>query len=67
MKRAAGPILRGVGLLIELACLAAWLRWDLQDTTILGYPARHWLQAGAALGFVLWAAGLTLIVRGARR
>jgi hypothetical protein len=67
MKRAAGPILRGVGLLIELACLLAWLNWDYEGRSIGGIAVQHLLLAGVALGFVLWLAGLTLLMSAARR
>jgi hypothetical protein len=67
MKRAAGPILRGVGLLIEAACLLAWLKWDYAGQSVGGIPMGYLLLAGAGLGFVLWAVGFTLILLRARR
>jgi hypothetical protein len=67
MKRAAGPILRWLGLLIELACILALVRWDYQGRTIGGLEARHLLFAGVVLGFALWAVGLALILRAARQ
>jgi hypothetical protein len=67
MKRAAGPILRWVGLLIEMASILALVRCDYQGRTIGGLEAWRVLYAGVALGLVLWAAGLALILRAARR
>jgi hypothetical protein len=67
MQRAAGPILRWVGLLIELASILALVRWDYQGRTIGGLEAQYLLLAGVALGVVLWAIGVALILRAARQ
>jgi hypothetical protein len=67
MKPATGAILRRVGLLIELACLLVLVSQQDESRTVAGVSVRHLLLAGAAVGFVLWGAGLTLIMRAARR
>jgi hypothetical protein len=53
--------------LIELAAIAALVGWDHEGRMIGSIPARHLLIASVVLGFVLWAVGLALIVRAARR
>jgi hypothetical protein len=67
MKRAAGPILRSVGLLIEIACLLALVTLIDERRTLAGIAVRDLLIAGAALGFVLWGVGLGLLIRAARQ
>jgi len=67
MRPAAGPILRRVGLVIEMACLLALVAGDVEGRSVAGFAARHLLIAGVALGFVLWAIGLTLLLRAGRR
>jgi hypothetical protein len=67
MKPATGGILRRVGLLIEMACLLVLVTQSDESRRIAGVSVRHILLAGAAVGFVLWGAGLTLIMRAARR
>jgi hypothetical protein len=67
MKPAAGPILRRVGLLIEMVCLLALVTWGDERRAGAGIPLRPLLIAGVALGFVLWAIGLALLLRAARQ
>jgi hypothetical protein len=67
MKPAAGPILRRGGLLIEMVCLLALVSLGDERRVIAGITVRHMLFAGLALGFVLWAVGLTLLLRAARQ
>jgi hypothetical protein len=67
MKPAAGPILRRVGLLIEMVCLLAFLALGDERRVFAGITLRHLLIAGVALGFVLWAVGLALLLRAARQ
>ncbi len=67
MKPATGSILRRVGLLIEMACLLVLVARRDESRMIAGVSVNHLLLAGAALGFILWGAGLTLILRAARR
>jgi hypothetical protein len=66
MLRAAGPILRWVGLVIELASILALVKWDHEGRSVAGIAARHLLIAGVALGFFLWAVGLILLMRARR-
>jgi hypothetical protein len=67
MKPAAGPIFRRVGLLIEMASLLALVTVVDDRREVAGVAVRHLLIGGVALGFVLWAIGLTLLMRTARR
>ncbi len=67
MRPAAGPILRRVGLLIEMACILALVAGDIEGRSVAGVDARHLLIAGVALGFVIWALGLALLFRDRRR
>jgi hypothetical protein len=69
MKRAAaaGPILRWVGLAIELGSILALVQWNHEGKRALGIPVRHLLMAGVALGFFVWAVGLVLLVRAQAR
>ena len=65
----AGPILRRVGLLIEIVCLLAILAVDADGgrQTLGGIAVRDLLMAGLAVGFVVWGVGLGLWARAARR
>jgi hypothetical protein len=56
-----------MGLLIEMASLLALVAGDVEGRSIAGIPARPLLVTGVALGFVLWAIGLTLLLRAGRR
>jgi hypothetical protein len=67
MKTTAGPLLRWVGLLIEMASLLALVTWDDGRRAVAGVAVRQILLAGVVLGLVVWGVGLLLIVRGARR
>jgi hypothetical protein len=67
MRPAAGPILRRVGLVIEMACILALVAWDVEGRSVAGIGARQLLIAGVALGFVVWVVGLTLLLRHGRR
>jgi len=67
MKPSAGPILRRVGLLIELSSLLALVTLDDGRRAFAGVAARIWLIAGVALGFVVWGIGLALMIIDARR
>jgi hypothetical protein len=66
MKSAAGPILRRAGLLLEIACFLAYVARRDERRTIAGIAVSHLLISGLALGFLLWAVGLTLVLRDAR-
>ena len=61
MKPATGPILRRVGLLIEIACLLAFVTLPDDREVFAGVDARRVLIAGVALGFVLWVVGTASI------
>jgi hypothetical protein len=63
----AGPLLRQVGLLLELGCILALVAGDVEGRIVAGIAVRHLLIAGAGLGFVLWGVGLALLRRAARR
>ena len=67
MSPAAGPILRRVGLVIEMACILGLVAGDIEGRSVAGIAVRHLLIAGVALGFVLWSIGLTLLLRNRRR
>lgn len=64
---AAGPILRRVGLLIEVACLLAVVTLGDDRREVAGVAVRQLMIAGVALGFVLWGVGLTLLFIAGRR
>jgi NADH:ubiquinone oxidoreductase subunit K len=64
---AAGPILRRAGLLIELACLLTLVTQGESRQEIAGISVRHLLMIGVALGFLLWAVGLALLLRAYRQ
>ena len=67
MKPLTGLILRRVGLLIEIACLLAFVTLPDDGEVTAGVDLRRVLIAGVALGFVLWIAGMTWIWSSARR
>jgi hypothetical protein len=67
MPRWSGPILRRVGLLIEIGCILAFLAWGNAGRTVAGISVRDLLRAGALAGCVLWAVGTALIFRSARQ
>jgi hypothetical protein len=67
MRPAAGPILRRVGLVIELPCVLALVFGDVEGRSVAGIAARQLLIAGVALGFVLWSIGVTLVLWHGRR
>jgi hypothetical protein len=65
MTPAAGPTLRRVGLLIEMVCLVALVTRGDDPWSLAGITVRQALIGGVALGFVLWAVGLALLLRAA--
>jgi hypothetical protein len=67
MQKTAGPILRRVGLVIEMACILALVAWGDERQALAGITARHLLITGVALGFIVWAIGVTLLLREGRR
>ncbi len=67
MKPLTGPILRRVGLIIEIACLLAFVTLPDDREAFAGVDLRRVLIAGVALGFVLWIAGIAWIWTSARR
>jgi hypothetical protein len=67
MKPAAGPILRRAGLLIEITCLLTLFAQGDSRQEVAGISVRHLLMFGVALGFLLWAVGLALLLRAARQ
>lgn len=67
MKPVTGLILRRVGLLIEIACLLAFVTLPDDREVFVGVDLRRVLIAGVALGFVLWIVGMTWIWSSARR
>jgi hypothetical protein len=67
MRPVAGPILRRVGLVIEMACLVALVAGDVEGRSVAGISARKLLVAGVAVGVVVWGIGLTLLLRNGRR
>jgi hypothetical protein len=67
MLRTAGPILRWLGLLIELGSILALMKWDHEGRTVAGIAVRHLLLAGVALGFLIWAVGLVLLISARRQ
>jgi hypothetical protein len=67
MKPAAGPILRRLGLLIEIACLLAIVTLKDDRREVAGFAVRDMLIAGVAFGFVLWGVSQVLLFRAARK
>jgi hypothetical protein len=67
MKPVTGLILRRVGLLIEIACLLAFVTLPDDRVVFAGVDARRLLVGGIAVGFVLWIVGMTSIMFSARR
>ena len=67
MKPVTGLILRRVGLLIEIACLLAFVTLPDDREVFAGVDLRRVLIAGVALGFVLWIVGMASIWSSARR
>ncbi len=67
MKPVTGLILRRVGLLIEIACLLAFVTLPDDREALAGFDLRRVLIAGVALGFVLWIVGMASIWASARR
>ena len=67
MKPITGLILRRVGLLIEFACLLAFVTLPDDREVFAGVDLRRVLIAGVALGFVLWIVGMAAIWSSARR
>lgn len=55
-----GLLLRLIGPLIQLACVALLLRSDLATRPFAGIPSRSWLFGGFFLGFALVVVGLFL-------
>jgi hypothetical protein len=60
--KAAGQILRLVGILIEIACLIPILRMGGSKQQFAGIPLTQLLVAGIILGAILWAGGLFMII-----
>ena len=67
MKPVTGLILRRVGLLIEFACLLAFVTLPDDREVFAGVDLRRVLIAGVAVGFVLWIVGMAAIWSSARR
>lgn len=63
MKPETGLLLRMVGPLIEVICVALLLRYRGQGLRVLGLPMEQILFAGLFLGLALVIAGLTLVRR----
>ena len=63
MKPETGLLLRMVGPLIEVICVALLLRYRGQGLQVLGLPLDQILVAGLFLGLALVIAGLTLVRR----
>jgi len=61
MKPATGLILRRVGLLIEFACLLAFVTLPGGREVFSGVDLKRMLIAGVAVGFVLWLVGMAAI------
>ena len=59
MSSPVGLVLRLVGPLIEVVCLALLQRWGGRELTVAGVPVEYPLYAGLALGFALVVLGLT--------
>ncbi len=66
MKPITGLILRRVGLLIEIACLLAFVTLPDDREVSAGVDLRRLLIAGVTLGFILWIVGMTWIWSSAR-
>ncbi len=67
MKPVTGLILRRVGLLLEIACLLAFVTLPDDREVSAGVDLRRVLIAGVTLGFVLWIVGMAYIWSSARR
>jgi hypothetical protein len=67
MKAGAGPILRFAGLLIEMICVVGLVTQQDEGRAIAGIAAGSLWIAGIVLGVILWATGLILVQRAARR
>jgi len=67
MKPIAGLILRRAGLLIELACLMAFVAVRDRRWAAAGVNLKQALIAGVVLGFILWVAGMAALRRSARQ
>jgi hypothetical protein len=67
MNAMAARLLRWLGLLFELACIAALVGGLPAGSTLGRVATRPVLIAGAAVGFLVWAVGLGLQLRLARR
>lgn len=63
MKPETGLLLRLVGPLIEVVCVALLLRYRGQGRQVLGLPLEQVLMAGLLIGLALVIAGLTLVRR----
>jgi len=67
MKPVTGLILRRVGLLVEFACLLAFVTLPDDREFFAGVGMRRMLVAGVAVGFVLWIVGMAAIWSSAGR
>lgn len=65
-SRRMGLLLRLMGPLIEVVCVAALLRWGGQGVTVLGRPVEPLLYGGLGLGLALVVVGLILSTRRVR-
>jgi len=59
MSLPAGAVLRLVGPLIEVICLALLQKWGGQGRTVVGVAVEYPLYGGLALGLAMVVAGLT--------
>ncbi len=59
MSLPIGGVLRLVGPLIEVICLALLQKWGGQGLTVLGIPVEYPLYVGLGLGFAMVVSGLT--------
>jgi len=67
MKPVTGMILRRVGLLIEFACLLAFVTLPDDREVFTGVDLKRVLIVGVIVGFVLWLVGMVTIWASAGR
>jgi hypothetical protein len=60
--RAAGQIMRMVGLLFEMACMIPLLTLGRSNRQFAGVSLSQWFFGGIVLGAIVWTAGLFLIM-----
>jgi len=67
MSPVTGPILRRVGLCIEMVCLLAYVTLPDDRAIFAGIDMSRVLIGGVAVGFALWIVGTATIWSSARR